>query len=148
MTQTDQTLTFYKARIAQCLLLLRYGVGLVFLMWTLDKFINPGHAASVFERYYNISGLAATAAYVIGATQLALVIAFLAGAFKKYSYGLIFILHTISTASSYAQLLNPWSPPNLLFYAAFPMLAACWALWVLRDLDTCLSFDARKSANS
>jgi len=145
MTQTKLTLDTYQKRIAQCLFVLRLGVGVVFIMWTFDKLINPDHAASVFERYYKISGLGITTAYLIGSAQLALVIAFLAGAFKKYSYGLILLLHTISTLSTYNKLLDPWSAPNLLFYAALPMLAACWALWALRDLDTYLSFDARKS---
>jgi putative oxidoreductase len=147
MTQADKTLSLYKTRIAQCLIFLRYGVGLVFLMWTLDKFINPEHAASIFEKYYKISGLAVTAAYLIGAAQLTLVIAFLAGAFKKYSYGLILILHSFSTISSYGKFLDPWSGPNLLFFAAVPMLAACWALWKLRDLDTFFSFDMRNTGS-
>lgn len=147
MTQTDQILSLYKTRIAQSLMLLRYGVGLVFLMWTLDKFINPEHTVSVFERFYKIPGLAITAAYAIGFIQLLCVVAFFAGAFKKYSYGFLFILHALSTLSTYAKILDPWSPPNLLFYTAVPMLAALWALWSLRDLDTCFSFDARKPAN-
>lgn len=147
MTQTDQDLSLYKIRIAQCLMILRYGVGIVFLMWTIDKFLNPEHTISVFERYYKIPGLGIMAAYAIGTVQLAIITAFLAGAFKKYSYGLIFILHAVSTLSAYGKYLDPWSPPNLLFYAAFPMLAACWALWALRDLDTKFSFDARKTVN-
>lgn len=145
MTQTDIDLSLYKNRIAQCLLLLRYGVGLVFFMWTLDKFINPEHTASIFERYYKIPGLAIAGAYVLGLAQLTLVVAFIAGAFKKYSYSLIFILHAVSTFSAYGKYIDPWHVPNLLFYAAFPMLAACWALWALRDLDTKFTFDARKS---
>ena len=147
MTQADQTLPLYKTRIAQSLLFLRYGVGLVFFMWTIDKFINPEHTVSVFERFYKIPGLAITAAYAIGFVQLLFVMAFLGGAFKKYSYGFLFILHALSTLSTYSKILDPWSPPNLLFYAAVPMLAALWALWSLRDLDTCYSFDARKTSN-
>ena len=147
MTLTDQSFSLYQTRIAQSLILLRYGVGLVFLMWTVDKFINPEHTISVFERFYKIPGLGITAAYAIGFVQLLFVIAFLTGAFKKYSYGFLFILHTLSTLSTYSKILDPWSPPNLLFYTAVPMLAALWALWSLRELDTCLSFDARKPTN-
>lgn len=144
MTNTDTAFPKYKSRILFSLFILRLGVGVVFLMWIADKFINPEHTVSVFERYYNIPGLAITAAYTIGALQLVLIITFFAGAFKKYSYGLILILHSISTVSTYGKLLDPWSPPNLLFYAALPMLAACWALFSLRDLDILFSFDAKR----
>jgi hypothetical protein len=34
------------------------------------------------------------------------------------------------------QYLNPWEPNNLLFFAAWPMLAACFSLYLLRELDT------------
>jgi hypothetical protein len=47
---------------------------------------------------------------------------------------LVFVLHGISTLSSYRQYLDPFD--NLLFFAAWPMLAACFALYSLRDLDT------------
>jgi len=40
------------------------------------------------------------------------------------------------------QYLNPWQ--NLLFFAAWPMLAACVALYLLRDADTLLSVDAKR----
>jgi hypothetical protein len=56
-------------------------------------------------------------------------------------------MHTASTASSYAQLLNPWGGdrPQLLFWAAVPVLAAMIALFVLRDRDRLLSVDAARA---
>ncbi len=116
------------------LLLLRYGVFIVFAMWTLDKFVNPEHAAVVFKVFYKIDGLSAVAAYAVGGLQAALVIAFALGIAKKWSYGAILLLHAVSTFSSYARYLDPWS--NLLFFAAWPMLAATAALFLLRDEDT------------
>jgi hypothetical protein len=35
-----------------------------------------------------------------------------------------------------ANYFSPWEGANLLFFAAWPMLAAAWALWWLRDYDT------------
>jgi putative oxidoreductase len=52
---------------------------------------------------------------------------------KRISYGLVLIMHAISTLSSWQQYLDPFN--NLLFFGAWPMLAACYALYVLRDLD-------------
>ncbi len=36
-----------ETRLATCLLLIRLGIGLVFAVWTLDKFVNPDHAVRV-----------------------------------------------------------------------------------------------------
>ncbi len=63
-----------------------------------------------------------------------IVLAFLAGAWKRFTYGAVLVLHAISTLAAYRQYLDPLS--NLLFLAAWPMLAACSALYTRRDLDT------------
>ena len=121
--------------LATTLLLLRLGVALVFFVWTLDKLIHPAHAAGIFERYYLMPGLESAMMVGIGAVQMILVAAFATGTFRTLSYGLIAALHTVSTVSCYQQYLNPWEKPNLLFFAAFPMLAACVGLWLLRKWD-------------
>lgn len=121
-------------RISLALLMLRLGVFLVMLMWTLDKFVNPGHAAAVFENFYGLSGVGGIVLTVLAALELVLLIGFLIGYRKRITYGLVFLLHAVSTLSSYKQYLDPWD--NLLFFAAWPMLAACFALYLMRDLDT------------
>ena len=117
------------------LLLLRLGIAAVFLIWTIDKFVNPGHAAAVFEKFYKVPGLSETMAYVVGAVQMALVIAFIVGLFRTWTYGLILIMHAISTFTSWEKYIDPWTYPHLLFYAAIPMLSACVALFLLRRYD-------------
>lgn len=121
------------AKLGWSLFLLRLGVFIVMLMWTLDKFVSPGHTAAIFENFYGISGLSATLATVIGVLQLVLIVAFVVGYHKTISYGLVTLLHGISTLSSFPQYLDAFS--NLLFFAAWPMLAACIALFILRDHD-------------
>ena len=124
------------------LLLLRLGVFIVMIMWTIDKFINPGHAAAVADKFYGMpADLGTTLFYVIGALQLALVLAFVAGFKKRFSYGAIMLMHGVSTLSSFAIYLDPWGSSNLLFFAAWPMLAACVALYLLRDYDSMLTID-------
>lgn len=118
------------------LLFLRLSVFLVMFMWTIDKFINPGHAAKVYASFYYIAGLEAVVMYTIGAIEVILLLLFLAGYKKTFTYGLVLALHTVSTLSSYKQYLAPFDGPNLLFFAAWPMLAACFALFLLRDLDS------------
>jgi hypothetical protein len=105
-------------------------------MWTLDKFLNPEHAAAVYENFYFIGGIGNFLFYVIGAIEMMILTGFLLGYQKKLTYGAVLIFHAISTLSSFKQYLSPFASPNLLFFAAWPMLAACFALYYLRDHDT------------
>jgi uncharacterized membrane protein YkgB len=116
------------------LLLLRLGIFVVFLFWTLDKFVQPDHAAKVFGAFYGLGNLGESAFYVIGAAQMVLILLFVAGLFKTWTYGAILVFHGVSTLSAFAKYLQPFD--NLLFFAAWPMLAACAALFLLREYDT------------
>ncbi|MDA9189548.1 hypothetical protein N9O57_01060 [bacterium] len=125
-----------ESNLRKALFALRCGVFIVMFMWTIDKFINPVHTSRVFAKYYLIDGLSNVYSYAVGGLQLVLVLGFLLGVKKRLTYGLIFFMHAISTLSSYAMYLDPWGPKNLLFFAAWPMLAAIYALYILRDEDT------------
>ena len=134
--QLPEFTTKARKQLAICLMLIRIGVAAVFLMWTIDKFVNPEHAAQVFEKFYKIPSLSSTLSYVVGGIQLLLVVAFLIGLFRTWTYGLILLLHSISTFSSWGKYIDPWTYPNLLFFAAIPMLAACVTLWMMREFDS------------
>jgi putative oxidoreductase len=120
------------------MLFLRSTVFLVMLMWTLDKFINPAHAAKVYEKFYFIPGLDNLMITVIGAAELVLLLLFFFGFKKKFTYGAVLALHAVSTLSSFGQYLSPFEGPNLLFFAAWPMLAACVMLCLFREKDSLL----------
>ncbi len=121
------------------LLFLRVTVFLVMFMWTIDKFMNPEHAAKVYEMFYYIAGLESVVMYVIGAIEIIILLLFLVGYKKKYTYGAVLIFHTVSTLSPFKLYLAPFEGANLLFFAAWPMLAACFTLFLLRDQDKKLS---------
>lgn len=122
------------------LLFIRLSVALVMAVWVADKFLRPDHTAAVFEHFYFIPGLRPLAAYIIGAVQGAIVLAFLVGWRKRLSYGLVLAMHAVSTLSSFSVYLQPFEAANILFFAAWPMLAAIAALYNLREQDTLLSF--------
>lgn len=124
----------FDLRLRIALLGLRLGVGVVFLFWALDKIVQPEHAARVFEAFYRMPSAGQALLAALGVAQLALTAAFVLGVAKRFSYGAVLVLHAISTFSSYAKYLEPFS--SLLFFAAWPMLAACAALYLLRDYDT------------
>ncbi len=122
-------------RLKLSLFCLRFGVFIVMVVWTLDKFVRPDHAASVFEGFYAISGLGGVIMKVVGGLEFVLIAGFFLGIKKRFTYGAVLLLHGISTFSSYRQYLAPFEKVNLLFFAAWPMLAACLALYLLRDED-------------
>ena len=124
-------------RIKSALFLLRLGVFIVMAMWSIDKIVNAGHAAAVFEKFYLIEGMGTEILMAIGIAQLLLEIAFLLGLWKFWTYGYVLVFHSISTLSSWNQYLDPFN--NMLFLAALPMLAACITLFMLRDQDTLLT---------
>jgi len=130
---TSSTNPDFQKRLHWSLLSLRLGVFIVMLMWTLDKFVNPGHSARILEGFYGISGANEVVAYILGTLQMVLILAFMAGIKKRITYGLIFVSHGLSTLSSYNQYIDGFN--NLLFFAAWPMWAACFALYLLRDQD-------------
>lgn len=126
-------------RLKLSLLLLRFSVALVFFMWTIDKLLRPDHAAGVFAHFYLLKDLAPTLMKSIGVFELALIGSFVIGWKRRYTYGLVAILHGISTLSSFRQFIDPFTGTNLLFFASWPMLAATLALFILREEDTLLT---------
>ncbi|BAW97868.1 hypothetical protein NIES970_28310 (plasmid) [[Synechococcus] sp. NIES-970] len=126
-------------RISLSLLFLRLSIFLVMLVWALDKIVNPDHARAVFENFYFVAGLNNSILLLIGLGQLLVILSFVIGFQKRWSYFLVLLLHSSSTVISFKQYLDPFN--NLLFFAAFPMLAACFTLFLLRDYDTLWTVD-------
>jgi putative oxidoreductase len=120
-------------RLKISLFVTRMGIFLVFLMWALDKVVNPGHGLRVFEMFYGLN-VTSQMMVTLGYLQLVFVLVFGLGLWKKWVYLAILVLHSGSTLSSFSLYLDPFN--NLLFFAAWPMLAACLFLYLLKDYDT------------
>ncbi|MFH0287437.1 hypothetical protein ACGRSR_07250 [Vibrio owensii] len=114
------------------LLAMRLSIALVFIMWALDKVLVPEHAMKVFSGFYGLD-ISSGFSVALGIAQLVFIGIFVAGLWKNLTYLAILVLHAGSTFSSFAKYLDPFN--NLLFFAAWPMLAACFALYLLRDHD-------------
>jgi hypothetical protein len=128
-------------KLALSLLLLRLSVGLVMLIWAFDKILNPDHGAAVFESFYGLAGVGEAAIRGVGIAQAIIVVAFLLGVARTWSYGAILIMHGVTTLVSWSAYLQPLK--NILFFAAWPMLAALVTLFLLRAHDRIGSLDHR-----
>lgn len=123
-------------KIKISLLFIRLSVFLVMFMWTVDKFINIDHAKKILENFYNINSFNSILIYGLASVEMIVLVLFVAGYQKKYTYGAVLIFHAISTLFSLKHYFSPFEGVNLLFFAAWPMLAACFTLFILRDKDT------------
>ena len=83
-----------------------------------------------------MGGIGANQVQVLAVLDLKLLTAFVAGVARRCSYGLVLLLHALSTLASGPQYLHPFAGEPLLFFAAWPMVAACVALYALRDADS------------
>ena len=116
------------------LALIRISMGLFFLVWSIEKIIAPELTQRVFQRFYFLE-INPTASVILGIIQTLIVLMFMLGLFKTLSYGALLGMHTVSVLSTYQQILNPYQPPNHMFWAAVPVLAALVALFILRHED-------------
>lgn len=126
-------------RLALSLLVLRITIFAVMLIWTIDKLVNPAHGVAIFAHFYLIDGVTTRAMQVMGVMELLILLGFLAGLLKTWTYGAVLLFHAVSTLSSWSIYLDPFAEHHLLFFAAWPMLGACLALFLLRQSDTLLS---------
>ena len=129
------------------LLSLRLTIGAFFLVWSLEKILAPEIARRVFETFY-FSSPSDLQLAIIGLVQTAIVLAFMAGALRFWTTGLLLAMHTVSVLSTYDRLINPYEPPNALFWAAVPLLAALFGLFLLRNSDRLVSVDAYRADRS
>lgn len=132
-----------ESKIKLPLFLLRLAVFAVLIVWVIDKFVKPGHAGAVFEKFYMMPGLDSAVIYCIGAVQLIIVLCFLLGIKKTIATLIVLLMHTGSTLLAYDKYLNTYEGSNILFWAAWPMLAACFTCFYLRDQDTMLSLNIK-----
>ena len=124
---------------------LRIGMFLFMLVWTLEKLIEPQAYQGIFLNFYGLD-LGVAPVYAIGAVQLLVLLAFVSGTFKTATYGLVLAMNVISLLVSYRQILDPYDGVNQLFVASIPIAAASLVLFLLREHDTWLTFTRRSPA--
>jgi len=114
------------------LLLLRLGVFLVMFVWIVDKFVEPQHASRIMAEFYSIGAVSIAAVYLLATIELVIVLGRIRKKMELRSCALATRCFNPVVLKKY---LSPFEPPNLLFFAAIPMLATCFVLYYLRDVD-------------
>ncbi|MEO1402339.1 MAG: DoxX protein [Cyanobacteria bacterium J06635_1] len=118
------------------LFLIRISTAAFFLVWSIGKLVAVELTQTIAQTFYSSSlSIPGPVAAVIGILQLAIVLVFLAGLLKTWSYGAVLGMHAVSVLVAHGPLLDPYTPPNTLFWAGVPTLGAIIALFLLRDRD-------------
>ncbi len=81
------------------LALIRFSTGIFFLVWSVEKLIFPETTQKIFSKFYFLE-ISPTIALAIGVVQTLIVLAFMAGLFKTWTYGALLGMHAVSTLST------------------------------------------------
>jgi putative oxidoreductase len=133
-------------RVKISLLALRFGIVLLMAPWAIDKLLRPDHAISVLSRFSFVGELLYPFIFPAGVAQLAVIAAFATGWARTWTYGAVLAMHAVSTLSTWCEYLQPYEGANLPYFAAWPALGACFALFLLREQDTLLSVATQDGA--
>jgi uncharacterized membrane protein YphA (DoxX/SURF4 family) len=123
-----------KRRMGAALAILRIALGVFLLIWGLEKFIVTPRSVAIFRYFYGVSA-SETSTYALGALESLLAVAIIIGAFRRWSYGIGFLVHLTTTIATARLIIDPWGlisgEPQHLHFAAVPILAAFAALYLL-----------------
>ncbi len=133
---------------AKSLLLLRTSLGLLMVVWGLDKIVNTAHGTAVAEHFYFGILSGATPIKVLGFLQVALGALTVLGLLCKFAYPAVLVITVITALAVWQSIIDPWSwifeGSNALFYPSFIIAAGAWVLLAFQDEDT-LSLDHKRS---
>lgn len=121
------------------LLFLRLSLGLLMLLWGVDKLVNVKHGLTVSEHFYLGAFNSETLLKVFGVVQMALGALILLGVARRYTYPALLAITGVTLLGVWKSVLDPWGwymkGGNVLFYPSLIIFAAALVLWAFRDED-------------
>lgn len=124
---------------AKSLLFLRVSIGMLLVIWGIDKFANVEHALRVSETYYwNLFGAPALATG-FGVVEILLGLLVVAGLARRICYPAILVILGFGALALWQSIIDPWGwvleGSNVLFYPSIIILAGAFVLWAFQDED-------------
>ena len=120
--------------------ILRIGMFLFMMVWAVEKLVRPEAYQAIFGAFYGQQNVGIAIIYLIGAVQIAILVAFVLGKFKTVTYGFVLGMNLVTTLVSYKQILAPYEgKTNHLFAASIVVLAASVYLFLVRNQDTAIT---------
>jgi putative oxidoreductase len=124
---------------ARSLLLLRLSLGVLMLIWGVDKLVNVKHGMKVSEHFYLGAFNSEMMLKAFGVLQIALGALLLFGIARRYTYPALLAITGTTLLGVWKSVLDPWGwylkGGNVLFYLSLIIFAAGLVLWAFRDED-------------
>jgi uncharacterized membrane protein YphA (DoxX/SURF4 family) len=120
----------------RALLALRISLGLLMLVWGLDKLVNPAHGMRVAERVY--FGLPSPRALmpVLGVAQCALGVLVMLGVRQRVTLTLLAAITGLTLVGVWRSIVDPWGwylpGTNALFFPSLIIFAGTLVLRAFR----------------
>lgn len=134
---------------AWSLLSLRFGTGMLVVLWGLVRLMAPEAGAGVSEKYYMGLGSSAAVQLAWGAAQVLIGTLCILGLWRKVSYAAQAVVLVTGALAIWRYLVDPFGvylllpeDSQLLFFPSVALAAATMVLIAFREDDT-LSLDHR-----
>ncbi|KAB7610402.1 hypothetical protein F9L33_13960 [Amylibacter sp. SFDW26] len=133
-------------RIEVALLIIRVTAATFLGLWATLKFHHPEWQRNIFTGFYKIDFIEISDAlsYGLGTIQVLIVLAFLLGLWRFWSYGLVMLMSAAGVIGSLGAFVEYYNFPKNLMLASIPTLGALIALFILRDLDNLFSLSSTR----
>ena len=129
------------------LLFLRVSLGILMVVWGLDKLVNVEHGVRVSEAFYLGIFTAPVLLQIFGALQVLLGLLIIVGLWRSIVYPLLALITGVTALSVWKSIVDPWGwvleGSNALFYPSLIILAGSLVVWAFKREDT-LALDRRR----
>lgn len=124
---------------ANTLLLLRVSLGLLMLIWGVDKLVHVQHGLTVSQHFYLGAFNSAAVLKAFGIAQMALGAVIVLGLARRVAYPLLLAVTGVTLLGVWKSVIDPWGwylkGSNALFYPSLIIFAAGLVLWAFQDED-------------
>lgn len=122
------------------LLILRVSLGLLILIWGVNKLINVGHAAAVSKGFYLDLFSQPVVLQAFGALQSLVALAIIVGFMRGLTYPVLIAITGITLAAVWRSILDPLGfvfaeGTNVLFFPSLIVFAGALVLMAFKDDD-------------
>jgi uncharacterized membrane protein YphA (DoxX/SURF4 family) len=121
------------------LLLLRISLGLLMLIWGVDKLVNVKHGLTVSDKFYLGAFNSTVLLQAFGVAQMALGVLIVLGLGRRFAYPALLAITGVTLLGVWRSVVDPWGwylkGANVLFYPSLIIFATSLVLWAFRDED-------------
>jgi uncharacterized membrane protein YphA (DoxX/SURF4 family) len=132
---------------AGTLLFLRVSLGILMLLWGIDKLVNVEHGVAVSDGFYGGLFSAPVVLQLFGGLQVLLGVGVILGVARSLLYPALLAITGVTVLGVWRSIVDPWGwvleGSNVLFYPSLITFAAALVLWAFRADDTLLALDRR-----